>query len=202
VALALVIGIWGVFLAVTLVRKRAEYRADSSIGAFQRQLSVLRRNSERIYGVPSVRVQDSQGRYAPERSLAAVRASGVDGDDEVDIRSPRYDEYYEEPIPRMGRHAPKQDPYFRREARERRRDVLLILISALVGTGLVSIIPAARMALVVTAICGLALMVYVVLLVRLKQQAFEREMKLRYMPRAQPQARPAPAFADRRVAAR
>ena len=42
-ALALLIAIWGVFLGVTLVRKRAEYRADSSIGAFQRQLQVLRR---------------------------------------------------------------------------------------------------------------------------------------------------------------
>ncbi len=44
--LAVLIGIWGVFLGVTLVRKRADYRADSSIGAFQRQLQVLRRNSQ------------------------------------------------------------------------------------------------------------------------------------------------------------
>jgi len=199
VALALVIGIWGVFLAVTLVRKRAEYRADSSIGAFQRQLQVLRRNSERIYGVPSVRVQPAQSQYPQVRSLpAAGRCLRAE---EIDARSARYDEYSEEPI-RMGRHAPKKDAYFRREARERRRDVLLILVSALVGTGLISIIPAARMALVLTAVCGVALMVYVLLLVRLKQQAVEREMKLRYMPRTQPQARPVAAYADRRVAAR
>ena len=57
--LALLIAIWGVFLGVTLVRKRAEYKADSSIGAFQRQLQVLRRNSQaidrsaRIRAIPS-----------------------------------------------------------------------------------------------------------------------------------------------------
>ncbi len=76
--------------------------------------------------------------------------------------------------------------------------MLLILLSAFVSTGLISIIPAARMALVLTAISGFALLVYVVMLVRLRAQAFEREMKLRYMP---PPAAP-PVFVDRRVVAR
>jgi len=77
--------------------------------------------------------------------------------------------------------------------------VLLVLISAFVSTGLISIIPAARMALVLTAVAGFALLVYVVMLVRLRAQAFEREMKLRYMP---PPATSAPVFVDRRVIAR
>ena len=92
----------------------------------------------------------------------------------------------------------RQDPYFKPEACERRRDVLLILVSALVSTALVSIIPAARMALVLTAICGAALLIYLVLLVRLRSHATERETKLRYMP-AQIEA---PVLADRRYIAR
>jgi hypothetical protein len=90
------------------------------------------------------------------------------------------------------------DPYFRPEACARRRDVLLILVSAIASTGLVSIIPAARMALVLTAIAGVAFLVYVVLLVRLRAQAFERQTKLRYMPVLEV----SPAYADRRVVAR
>jgi hypothetical protein len=54
------------------------------------------------------------------------------------------------------------------------------------------------MALVLTAISGLALLLYVVMLVRLRAQAFEREMKLRYMPARTP----SPVFVDRRVVAR
>jgi hypothetical protein len=76
--------------------------------------------------------------------------------------------------------------------------VILILGSALVSTGLISIIPAARMALVLTAIAGAALLIYVALLVRLRAHATEREMKLRYMP---PPIE-APVFANRRSVAR
>jgi hypothetical protein len=42
------------------------------------------------------------------------------------------------------------------------------------------------------------LLLYVVMLVRLRAQAFEREMKLRYMPARTP----SPVFVDRRVVAR
>ena len=92
----------------------------------------------------------------------------------------------------------RQDPYFRHGACQRRRDVLMILASILVSTGLISIIPAARMALVLTAVAGVALVAYVVLLVRLRAQAMERETKLRYMPTRVE----APVFADRRIIAR
>ena len=74
----------------------------------------------------------------------------------------------------------------------------MILVSILVSTGLISIIPAARMALVLTAVAGAALVAYVLLLVRLRAQAMEREMKLRYMP---PRIE-APVFGDRRIIAR
>jgi hypothetical protein len=194
VALALLIAIWGVFLGVTLVRKRAEYRADSSIGAFQRQLQVLRRNSlamERS-GAASTRQMPDDGAtpgFVPMhlRSInreAAFRSGPLDG--------------AEERAALIEAQGGRQDPYFRHGACQRRRDVLMILASILVSTGLISIIPAARMALVLTAVAGVALVAYVALLVRLRAQAMEREMKLRYMP-----ARvEAPVFADRRIIAR
>jgi hypothetical protein len=168
VALVVLIAIWGVFLGITLVRKRVEYRADSSIGAFQRQLQVLRRNSQvtnRISaGGPQV--------LAPPISSYRGIAAAPEG---------------------------RPDPYLRRKARERRRDVLLILVSILVSTGLISIIPAARMALVLTAIAGVLLVVYVALLVRSQARTAERATKLRYLP---PQPAPAAVYADRRVIAR
>jgi hypothetical protein len=195
VALALLIAIWGVFLGVTLVRKRAEYKADSSIGAFQRQLQVLRRNSQAIdrsagTGVPQLVGRDSAlPGFAPMQLRQLHRADPLRSGpiDEVGGRAGLI-------ASRGGR----QDPYFKPEACERRRDVLLILVSALVSTALISIIPAARMALVLTAICGAALLIYLVLLVRLRAHATERETKLRYMP-AQIEA---PVLADRRFIAR
>jgi hypothetical protein len=195
VALALLIAIWGVFLGVTLVRKRAEYKADSSIGAFQRQLQVLRRNSQAI--------DRSAGLGDPQLS---VRDDVLPGFAPMQLRQLHKADRLGSALPDNAGHlaasssAPsgKQDPYFRPEACERRRDVLLILASALVSTGLISIIPAARMALVVTAVAGAALLIYVALLVRLRAHATEREMKLRYMP---PPIE-APVFANRRSVAR
>ena len=194
-ALALLIAIWGVFLGVTLVRKRAEYKADSSIGAFQRQLQVLRRNSQALdrstgLGVPQLLGRDPALPGFSPMQLRQVRRADPLRSGPFDASGGSANE-----APARGS---RQDPYFRPEACERRRDVLLILVSALVSTGLISIIPAARMALVLTAVAGAALLAYVVLLVRLRAQATEREAKLRYMP-APIQT---PVFADRRFIAR
>jgi hypothetical protein len=105
-------------------------------------------------------------------------------------------------MPGFGRPPASQDPFFSREARERRRDVLLVLVSVFVGSGLVAIIPAARMALVLTGLAGALLVAYLALLVRTQARATERAVKLRYMPALPEQARQAPAYADRRVIAR
>jgi hypothetical protein len=241
VALALLIAIWGVFLGVALVRKRAEYRADSSIGAFQRQLQVLRRNSQASGRLPSSTTYEATlgaggsaerdaalDGYSSEwhsahmgRSQARYsdRPSGIDR--RLGGRSERYgspaeaaegarygsnvrfgSDPYAPQVPGEDRRVlageSRKDRYFSREACERRRDVLLILGSLLVSTGLISIIPVARPALVLTAITGVVMIVYVALMVRLRAQATEREIKLRYIPQHQE----VPVFADRRVIAR
>jgi hypothetical protein len=195
VALALLVAIWGVFLIVTFVRKHADFRADSSIGAFQRQLQVLRRNSEQIEGIAA---PASAGQSRGHGSVPLISSFNAPRTRNEQYGHADYEPRY------AGRHAAgtarrsKQDPFFRPEACARRRDVLLILITVLASTGIIAIIPAARMALVATAIAGFALLVYLVVLVRLRTLAHERQSKLRYMPA--PEA--APVFADRRVIAR
>ena len=194
-ALALLIAIWGVFLGVTLVRKRAEYKADSSIGAFERQLQVLRRNSQAMDRTGGQVAPRSAHRDALPTGFAPLQLRQLNRADP--FRSGLSNGVGERAAAIVARGG-KQDPYFRHSACQRRRDVLMILVSVLVSTGLISIIPAARMALALTALAGVALVAYVVLLVRLRARATEREMKLRYMP-APIQA---PAFADRRFIAR
>jgi hypothetical protein len=196
VALALLVAIWGVFLIVTFVRKHAEFRADSSIGAFQRQLQVLRRNSEQIDGIAQSVPSGPEEGYISSRPFSSVKSPHTRPDSyRAEYDEPRYVGGY------AGRGTGRrngQDPFFRPEACARRRDVLLILITALASTGIIAIIPAARMVLVATAIAGFALLIYLVMLVRLRTLAHERQSKLRYMPAPEK----APVFADRRVIAR
>jgi hypothetical protein len=91
-------------------------------------------------------------------------------------------------LPLIGRHlgtssARRPDPYFRPEACKRRRDVLLAILVVVVCSGLLAIIPAVRPLLAVTGVAVVTLAAYVALLVRLRNRALEREMKLRYLPR-------------------
>jgi hypothetical protein len=100
-----------------------------------------------------------------------------------------------------GPHPPdvRHDPFFRPDACRRRRDVLMVLAATTVVTGLLGIIPSMQPVLVLTGLGFAALVGYVVLIVRLRSLALEREVKLRYLPQA---AQPEPAFVIRRVAAR
>jgi hypothetical protein len=60
----------------------------------------------------------------------------------------------------------------------------MTLLCTLTVTGLVGVIPAMHLLLAVTAFVGVVLAAYVGLLVRLRNQALEREVKLRYLPRS------------------
>jgi hypothetical protein len=93
----------------------------------------------------------------------------------------------------------RHDPFFRPDAVRRRRDVLLVLTATTVVTGLLGAIPSMQPILVLTALGLAALVGYIVLIVRLRSLAMEREVKLRYLPQV---AQPEPAFVIRRVAAR
>jgi len=75
----------------------------------------------------------------------------------------------------------------------------MVLLCALTVTGLAGLIPALHVLLFATAVIGAMLGAYVALLIRLRNQALEREAKLRYLPRT---AEYAPSAVLRRVASR
>ena len=164
--------VWAVVLGPSLLRRRAERRANNSIGDFHRQLRILQRTGPAVVSPAYRLASDDQGYsrlFQRPGAHAAVQAQ----------RRP--------------------DPYFRPDACKRRRDVLFVLLGVLIGTGLLGAVPAMRPLLYVTIAGAVSLAVYVGLLVYLRTLALEREVKLRYLP--EPAERES-AIAVRRIAAR
>jgi hypothetical protein len=161
--------VWAAVLGPSLLRRRAERRSTDSIGAFHRHLRVLERA-----GPVTV---DPAHRLAQTESPRARRRPGIPG--------------------RSG--ALRSDPYFRPGACRRRRNVLSALLTLLVFTGALGVIPSLRPALFATIAGAVLLLGYVGLLIYLRNLALEREMKLRYLPHAR---EPESSVVIRRVAAR
>jgi hypothetical protein len=145
-----------------------------SIGSFHRQLNVLGRTGPSLMP-PAHRLGTSTpssdrtgaGPLVSVSSRPAPPAPRVDAPEDFGPTALR-----------------RSDPYFRPGACKRRRDVLMVLLSTLTVTGLIGIIPAMHIVLMVTAFVGVVLAVYIGLLIRLRNQALEREVKLRYLPRS------------------
>jgi hypothetical protein len=171
VVLLILVMVWAVVLGPSLLRRRAERRADNSIGDFHRQLRILQRAAPSVVD-PAHRLQGEPGPVGLFRAPGA--RSGPPGQR-------------------------RADPYFRPEACRRRRNILMVLVGVLFGTGLFGAVPAMRPLLYVTIAGAVALAAYVGLLVYLRTLALEREVKLRYLP--QPAAHE-PSVVIRRVAAR
>jgi hypothetical protein len=72
----------------------------------------------------------------------------------------------------------------RRRAQRRRRDVLFILVVAIAGSLALSFIPGFRVMLAVNAVIDVLFLAYVGLLIRMRNLAAEREMKLTFLPPA------------------
>ena len=110
----------------------------------------------------------------------------------------RYRSYAAAPTPTY-RMARSYSPEAARRARtlRRRRDVLLTLLAAMAGTLVLGFLPGLRPLLGLHVVLDLLLAGYVALLVRARNIAAEREMKLRFLPRT---ASPEPAFLLRRSA--
>lgn len=68
----------------------------------------------------------------------------------------------------------------------RRRDVLLTLVAAMALTLLLGLLPPFRAVLWLQVASDLAFAAYVGMLIKMRNQAAEREMKLRFLPTAQP----------------
>ena len=162
--------VWALFLIPQALRARAEHSPADSIGAFRRQLSVLERTAP-------------AGPSRPEARLAPYAAAG--------------------PAPRARPVAPRMAPaerdalaLSRSEARKRRRDILVGLL-ALMGTTLVlGLIPAFRVLLGLNLVLDVLFVAYVAMLIRARNAAAERELKVRFLPTSSPE----PAFLLRRSA--
>ena len=74
----------------------------------------------------------------------------------------------------------------RQQAQKRRRDVLLGLVVAMAGSAVLAMIPGLSMMWMVNVVVDLMFVGYVALLVRMRNVAAEREMKLTFLPGARP----------------
>ena len=154
--------IWAAVLIPPMLRGRAERRPADSITNFHQQLAVLRRAGPR---------GNRASNWSPARGGTPHRHVSF-----VDSGAPR----------------PPVHPAFmgarsavaRRNARRRRRDVLMALLVAAGSTFVLGAIPGLRFLWVVHAAADALLIGYVALLVRQRNLALERDLKVRLLPTA------------------
>ena len=154
--------IWAAVLIPPALRGRAERRPADSITNFHQQLAVLRRagpRSNRSSNWPPTRGGN------PQRHVSLV----------------------EPPMARPLIHpaiSGARSAVTRRNARQRRREVLMALLVAAGVTLVLGAVPALRMLWLVHAAVDVLLFGYVALLVRQRNLAAERELKVRLLPTA------------------
>ena len=97
-----------------------------------------------------------------------------------------------------GPHTQSRQDAARRRTVKRRRDVFYALVTSMAGTLVLGMVPGFRVLLGLHLVLDALFVAYVALLVRMRNQAAEREMKVRFLPQAT--HAPEPAFALRRSA--
>ncbi len=154
--------IWAAVLIPPALRARAEGRPADSITAFHQQLAVLRRAGPRGS-------RSNPGWTPPASpSLPQRHVSLVD----------------QVPRPVAPAFSTVRSVSVRRTARQRRRDVFMALLVAVGITLVLGAIPALRMLWLVHAAADVLLIGYVALLVRQRNLATERQLKVRMLPTA------------------
>jgi hypothetical protein len=136
-----------------------EGTAADSIGSFRKQLTVLER------AAPTA--------VAPANRLR-VPTNQVTGG----VLHP--------PTPSLSARAIGNRPVVlrRRQAQRRRREVLVVLATLMAGTLIGGFLPGMKMLWGVNVLVDMVFVAYVSLLIRLRNLAAEREMKLRFLPGA------------------
>ena len=166
--LLLILAVIWAGVVASLVRDRVGERPSDSIGSFRRQLHVLQRTAP-------ASVAPANTLYAPrEHQVAPISA-----------------------MPMRRRPAASVDSA-RARTMKRRKDILIGLLITMGATLLLGMLPMFRILLVLHVLADLAFAGYVALLVRMRNDAVERDMKLRFLPGSP--GSPEPALLLRRSA--
>ncbi len=159
--------VWGVLL-VSWLRSRRQNTAYDSVGTFRRHLTVLERaapstvapaNRLRTGGVPGHVIPAYRPRGAGrggQSGRLGVAPGGLRPPSAADLR--------------------------RRQAQRRRRDVFFVLLAGVVGSFLLAILPGMSIMWSVQVMFDIVFAFYLALLVRARNLAAERELKLTFMP--------------------
>ncbi|HEY3811165.1 MAG TPA: hypothetical protein VGL49_07005 [Acidimicrobiales bacterium] len=167
--------VWGVLL-VSWLRSRTEGTFYDSVGTFRRHLSVLERAAPATMA-PANRLRSGPiaGRVVSAYRPAPARLTG-------------------RPVAGIGRRPATAAALRRRQTQKRRRDVFFALLAGVVGSFLLAMIPGLSIMWSVQVLFDLMLAGYVALLIRIRNLAAERELKLTFMPPPARVARSRPAY--------
>lgn len=183
--------VWGALL-ISWLRSRTVNTLGDSVGTFRRHLTVLERATPTTV-TPANRLKEGRpaGRIPPGRTVPAIQGtrigSPVESATQPRARSVR---------PAAGGHlsrpmAGNSAALRRRQVQKRRRDVFLALLAGAAGSLLLALIPGLSVMWSVQILFDVVLGGYVALLVRLRNLAAERELKLRFIPAHRGARRPA-----------
>lgn len=172
--------IWGVLL-VSWLRSRTEGTFSDSVGTFRRHLSVLERAAPATVA-PANRLRSGPvaGRTSipPYRSTISVRGQRIGP-------SARVAPVAAAPVRRPS----ARSAMMRRRSQKRRRDVFFAVVAGVVGSMLLAVVSGVSAVWSVQVFFDLLLAGYITTLIRMRNLAAERELKLTFMPPAAPRAR-------------
>ena len=167
--------VWAAVLIPPALRARAERSPGDTIKAFKRQQSVLRRTGPRGH---QSSVADHWSR--PPAPLAPPLAP-LSRHNAPAARTPRGPRVLA-PQPAWGGTRSTASISARSRTLRRRRDVLAALVVAAVSTLALGALPPLRMFWTAHLVFDVLLVAYVTVLVRQRNAAAEREMKVRFLP--------------------
>ncbi len=178
--------VWGVLL-VSWLRSRTEGTFSDSVGTFRRHLTVLERAAPATVA-PANRLRSGPiaGRSIPSYrpAIVALRGHGAVAPGVARVGRPAAD-------PRRSASA---YALRHRRAQKRRRDVFFMLLAGTIGSFLLAMIPGVSVMWSIQVLFDLLLAGYVALLVRMRNLAAERELKLTVIARRRAPNRPRPSY--------
>ncbi len=224
--LLLLVVLWVAVLAPGFVKRRRERRSTTSIDSFHHQLHLLERTGPKIVS-PAFRLETAGASAAtvaahptnsrvpaitsrPGRPKLVLVGRGDAGDAQEEVAASG--DFFGDQDPRQSADLsewsgqppssprPLTDAYQRRQTLKRRRDVFLGLVGTFLLTAVLGVMPSLHALWALTAISGLALVGFVLLMQHARRTALERRDV--QMSRSVMMPRPTPVDGDTAVLAR